>query len=184
MAALAVATRVGDPDVTVQIDEDAVRPSKQSLAETPDPASRRLVDVYRRIVIATDATVLSAALGKPEVAVGIRVDGAHCAHCSALGRLEPVWHLDVRIRLGKHGCMRRDRQQRDAKQPAKIHGPPVRHSITRSSPNSRSASVGHAARRLKRSVSAPVRLAQPAQADVTVFRMKRRNSGSIFTASP
>ena len=53
----------------------------------------------RRVIVPIDAAVLSAALGKPDVAVGIGVDGAHRAHCSTLRRLEPVRNFYIRVRL-------------------------------------------------------------------------------------
>src|SRR5262249_14584643 len=92
---------VGDPDVAVAIDEDAVRRDYHPGAETLHELARRIELQDRIDGRRLEApTVAAAALGDPDAAaVLVDVDRARRSPCTAFRKLRPA--LDALIGIGQ-----------------------------------------------------------------------------------
>ena len=91
----AVPVRIRDPDVSVGVDVDSVRPDEQRLAESPNPPTRRIVQMDGRQAVPADAAILAASLGDPQVVLNIRVNGTDRPQRSGVRRLNPSGNFVV-----------------------------------------------------------------------------------------
>ena len=96
----ALADLIGDPDVAVTVDRDAVRHREYAGTEALQVFAGSIEFDHRRHVVIR-ATVAAAALGRPQVTVTIEVNGADRAPAPAIRQFGPaILHIRIRRILG------------------------------------------------------------------------------------
>src|SRR6185295_17243962 len=122
---------VGDPDVAVAVDVNAVRPHEHARAEALDESSCRVEFLDRRDVGA-DAVLIAAAIERPDAPpVAIDGDAGRGADFSARGKLEEVFDELIGRPFGP-GVVREQQHDDRSQHSPSPHGerhtsPPVHH---------------------------------------------------------